>query len=102
MPRCGLAEAIAAGSRVTPPLLTSHKVSDSSKAEFSAALSDLEEVPDLLALLEDWLDRLESEGGIGFMVKLAIWGAASKIFRLQVMGRKRAKRQATCGNSRWR
>lgn len=57
-----------------------------SKAEFSAALSNLEDVPDLLALLEDWLDKLESEGGIGFMEKPAIRVAASKIFRLQVMG----------------
>ena len=40
----------------------------------------------LLALLEDWLDKLESEGGIGFMEKPAVRVAASKIFRLQVMG----------------
>lgn len=57
-----------------------------SKAEFSAALSNLEDIPDLLALMEDWLDKLESEGGIGFMEKPAVRVAASKIFRLQVMG----------------
>ncbi len=57
-----------------------------SKAEFSAALSNLEDVPDLLALLEDWLDKLEAEGGIGFMEKPAVRVAVSKIFRLQVMG----------------
>lgn len=56
-----------------------------SRAEFSAALSNLEDVPDLLALMEDWLDKLESEDGIGFMEKPAIRVAASKIFRLQVM-----------------
>jgi hypothetical protein len=56
------------------------------RAEFSAALSDLEDLPDLLALLEDWLDKLESDGAIGFMEKLAVRVSASKIFRLQVMG----------------
>lgn len=52
------------------------------KAEFSAALSNLEELPDLMALLENWL----SESGLGFMEKTAVRLAASKIFRLQVMG----------------
>lgn len=56
------------------------------KAEFSAALSNLEDLPDWLALLEDWLNKLESEDGIGFMEKTAIRLAASKIFRLQVLG----------------
>jgi hypothetical protein len=56
------------------------------KVEFTSALSNLEDVPDLLALLENWIDKLESEGGIGFMEKLAVRVAASKIFRLQVMG----------------
>ncbi len=56
------------------------------RAEFSAALSNLEELPDLMTLLEDWLDKLESECGLGFMEKAAVRVAASKIFRLQVMG----------------
>lgn len=56
------------------------------RAEFSAALSDLEEVPDMLALLDDWLGKLETEGAITFVEKTQIRLAASKIFRLQVMG----------------
>lgn len=57
-----------------------------SRAEFTSALSDLESVPDLLELLEDWLVKLDAEGAISFMDKPAIRIAASKIFRLHVMG----------------
>lgn len=56
------------------------------RSEFTSALSDLEEIPDYLSLLDDWLNKLETEGSIGFMEKTAIHVAASKIFRLQVMG----------------
>lgn len=57
-----------------------------SRAEFASALSDLELVPDLLELLDDWLAKLDAEGAISFMDKPAIRMAASKVFRLQVMG----------------
>lgn len=57
-----------------------------SRTEFAAALGNLEDVPDLPMLMEDWLNKLEAEGGISFIEKPAIRVAASKIFRLQVMG----------------
>lgn len=57
-----------------------------SRREFASALSDLESVPDLLALLEDGLAKLDAEGAISFMDKSAIRVAASKIFQRQVMG----------------
>lgn len=57
-----------------------------SRCEFASALSDLESVPDLLVLLDDWLTKLDAEGAISLMDKSAIRVAASKIFRLQVMG----------------
>ncbi len=55
------------------------------RAEFAAALGNLEDLPDRLTLLDDWLNKLESEGGLTFMEKSAIRLAAGRIFRLQVM-----------------
>jgi hypothetical protein len=58
-----------------------------SKSEFVNALGQLENVPDLLEHLDDWLNRLVNEG-MGFMDITAIRNAAAAIYRRQVMGSK--------------
>jgi hypothetical protein len=55
------------------------------KADLVSALAVLEEVPDLLAQLDTWLDALSGEG-LGHMEIAAIRSAAAAIYRRQVMG----------------
>jgi hypothetical protein len=57
-----------------------------SRKEFVHALGTLEQVPDQEGLLELWLSQLASEGGADFMEIASIRVAASRIFKLQVMG----------------
>jgi hypothetical protein len=57
-----------------------------SRDDFTSALGSLEHVPDMEALLNDWLTQLQTEGGMEFMQRTAVRMAASNIFRRQVMG----------------
>lgn len=56
-----------------------------SRNEFLTALAALEDVPDLVDLLESWLDQLAWEGSINIMERTSIHLAAGRIFKVQVM-----------------
>jgi hypothetical protein len=56
-----------------------------SRAEFVSALAELEEIPDVVAQLEDWLIEAASEG-MSMRERSAIRMAATGIYRRQVMG----------------
>jgi hypothetical protein len=60
-----------------------------SRAEFSRALGDLESTPDRADILNDWLNKLTSEG-LGYLEVTAVRSAATAIFRRQVMGARSA------------
>lgn len=57
-----------------------------SRSEFTTALGALETVPDMQALLEAWLTKLEQEGGIDFMLATATRVAGGRIFTRNLMG----------------
>lgn len=56
-----------------------------SRADFVAALADLEEIPDLNFYLNMWLDELHN-AGMSFMEATSIRVASTGIYRRQVMG----------------
>lgn len=55
-----------------------------SKKQFIAALSDLQATPDILDILEQWLNKLDREG-LNFMEITAIRKSAAGIFTRQLM-----------------
>lgn len=57
-----------------------------SREEFVSALGSLEQMPDLVALAERWLDQLVGEGSIDFMEATAVRVAMASVFKRQVMG----------------
>lgn len=57
-----------------------------SRDEFTAALGTLEQMPDLVALSEKWLDQLVQEGSMDFMGATTARVAMTAIFKRQVMG----------------
>ena len=57
-----------------------------SRSDFLAALGALETVPDMQALLEIWLAKLEQEGGIDFMMATTTRVAGGRIFTRKLMG----------------
>lgn len=56
-----------------------------SRAEFVNALAALEEVPDILAVLDNWLQQLAQEG-LDFVSTTSIRLAATAIFRRELIG----------------
>jgi hypothetical protein len=56
-----------------------------SRSDFLAALSNLQDVPDLLQHLDIWLSKLASEG-MGLLEITGIRAAAASIYRRHVMG----------------
>ena len=56
-----------------------------SRNELKQALGDLQDIPDALTYLDDWLNQLGSEG-MDFMERTSIRAAATRIYRRQVMG----------------
>ena len=56
------------------------------RSDFIAALGALETVPDMQALLDAWLAKLEQEGGIDFMLATATRVAGGRIFTRNLMG----------------
>lgn len=56
-----------------------------SRNELKQALGDLQDIPDSLTYLDDWLNQLGSEG-MDFMERTSIRAAATRIYRRQVMG----------------
>lgn len=56
-----------------------------SRSEFASALSDLQTVPDTLALLNDWIDELRS-GGMSVLEVSGLRVAAARIYRQQLLG----------------
>jgi hypothetical protein len=56
-----------------------------SRSDFSAALANLQDIPDLLQLLDIWLSKLASEG-MGHIEIIGIRTAAASIYRRQVIG----------------
>lgn len=57
-----------------------------SRGQFASALGYLEQVPDLVALAESWLDQLVTEGGMNFMEATSVRVAMAAIYKRQVMG----------------
>jgi hypothetical protein len=57
-----------------------------SRSEFIAALGALETVPDMQALLDVWLAKLEQEKGLDFMMSTATRVAGGRIFTRNLMG----------------
>lgn len=57
-----------------------------SRGQFTSALGTLEQVPDLVALAEAWLDRLVTEGALNFMEVTSVRVAITAIYKRQVMG----------------
>lgn len=57
-----------------------------SRSEFIAALGALETVPDMQALLDVWLAKLEKEKGIDFMMSTATRVTGGRIFTRNLMG----------------
>lgn len=56
------------------------------RSDFIDALSALETLPDMLAVLYDWLDKLNMEGGIDFMLATSTKVAGGRIFTRKLMG----------------
>jgi hypothetical protein len=56
------------------------------RGQFLSALGSLEQVPDLLALAETWLERLVTEGALNFMDVTRVRVAMAAIYKRQVMG----------------
>lgn len=56
-----------------------------SRKELKKVLGDLQEIPDSLTYLEDWLNQLGSEG-MDFMERTSLRAAAAGFYRRQVMG----------------
>lgn len=56
-----------------------------SREELKRALSDLEDLPDLLSYLDQWLIQLGIEG-VNFMERTSIKAAATAFYRRQVIG----------------
>lgn len=57
-----------------------------SRAQFTSALGTLEQIPDLVALAEAWLDQLVGEGALNFMEATGVRVAMAAIYKRQVMG----------------
>lgn len=57
-----------------------------SRGQFTSALGTLEQVPDLVALAETWLDQLVTEGALDFMEVTSVRVAITAIYKRQVMG----------------
>lgn len=57
-----------------------------SRSEFKDALVALDSVPDMQALLDAWLAKLQQEGGIDFMLATSIRLAGARIFTRNLMG----------------
>lgn len=57
-----------------------------SREQFASALGSLEQVPDLVALAEAWLDQLVTEGALNFMEATRVRVAMAGIYKRQVMG----------------
>lgn len=57
-----------------------------SRGQFTSALGTLEQVPDLVALAETWLDQLVTEGALNFMEVTSVRVAITAIYKRQVMG----------------
>ncbi|MFN4350946.1 MAG: dsDNA nuclease domain-containing protein [Hylemonella sp.] len=56
------------------------------RSDFIDALGALEAVPDMQALLDAWLAKLEKEGGIDFMLATSTRVAGGRIFTRNLMG----------------
>ncbi|MBI4996782.1 MAG: DUF4297 domain-containing protein [Rhodocyclales bacterium] len=57
-----------------------------SRGQFAAALGSLEQLPDLVALAETWLEQLVAEGALNFMEATSVRVAMAAIYKRQVMG----------------
>lgn len=57
-----------------------------SREQFASALGSLEQIPDLVALAEAWLDQLVGEGALNFMEATRVRVAMAAIYKRQVMG----------------
>ena len=57
-----------------------------SRGQFTSALGTIEQVPDLVALAETWLDQLVTEGALNFMEVTSVRVAITAIYKRQVMG----------------
>jgi hypothetical protein len=57
-----------------------------SRGQFASALGSLEQVPDLVALAETWLEQLLTEGALNFMEVTSVRVAMAAIYKRQVMG----------------
>jgi hypothetical protein len=57
-----------------------------SRGQFASALGSLEQVPDLAALAETWLEQLVIEGALNFMEATSVRVAMAAIYKRQVMG----------------
>jgi hypothetical protein len=57
-----------------------------SRGQFTFALGTLEQVPDLVALAEKWLDQLVTEGALNYMEATSVRVAMAAIYKRQVMG----------------
>ena len=57
-----------------------------SRGQFASALGSLEQMPDLVALAETWLEQLVTEGALNFMEATSVRVAMAAIFKRQVMG----------------
>ena len=67
-----------------------------SRNEFKQALGDLQDIPDSLTYLDDWLNQLGSEG-MGFMERTSLRAAATGFYRRQVMGSHSEQEEALIG-----
>lgn len=57
-----------------------------SRGQFVSALGSLEQVPDLVALAETWLEQLVTEEALNFMEATSVRVAMAAIYKRQVMG----------------
>ncbi len=57
-----------------------------SRGQFASALGFLEQVPDLVALAEKWLDQLVAEGALNFMEATSVRVAMAAIYKRQLVG----------------
>ena len=57
-----------------------------SRGQFASALGSLEQLPDLVALAETWLEQLVTEGALNFMEATNVRVAMAAIYKRQVMG----------------
>lgn len=57
-----------------------------SREQFASALGSLEQMPDLVALAEAWLNQLVGEGALNFMEVTSVRVAMAAIYKRQVMG----------------